>query len=120
MCSSYVKPDKRYFMNLKQELGEKIKRLRKRNGLTQEQLSEMINISSRNLSNIEQGISFPKPETLENILVSLNTTTQELFANEHIKTKEELIQGINDYVNKIRDNGKVLEQVYKVIRDLVE
>ena len=78
-------------MDIKKELGEKIKRLRKQNALTQEQLAEMIDISSRNLSNIEQGISFPKPETLEHILTSLNTTTQELFANEHIKTKEELV-----------------------------
>ena len=76
-------------MDIKKELGEKIKRLRKQNALTQEQLAEMIDISSRNLSNIEQGISFPKPETLEHILISLNTTTQELFANEHIKTKKD-------------------------------
>ena len=95
-------------MNLKQELGEKIKRLRKKKGLTQEQLSEMINISSRNLSNIEKGISFPKPETLESILVALDTTTQNLFANEHIKTKEELIKSINYYINKIQDNSQKL------------
>ena len=44
-------------MDLKKELGEKIKRFRKIRGLTQEQLAEMIDISARNLSNIEQGIS---------------------------------------------------------------
>lgn len=52
-------------MNLKQELGEKIKRIRKNRGLTQEQLAELIDISSRNLSNIELGQNFPKAETLE-------------------------------------------------------
>ena len=72
-------------MNIKKELGEKIKRLRKSRGLTQEQLAELVDISSRNLSNIEQGISFAKAETLEKIIISLNTSTQELFANNHIK-----------------------------------
>lgn len=52
-------------MNIKQELGEKIKRERKKRGLTQEQLAEMVDISSRNLSNIEVGQNFPKAETLE-------------------------------------------------------
>ena len=42
-------------MNIKKLLGEKIKRLRKNRGLTQEQFSEMINIAPRNLSRIEVG-----------------------------------------------------------------
>ena len=107
-------------MDIKKELGAKIKRLRKQNALTQEQLAEMIDISSRNLSNIEQGISFPKPETLEHSLTSLNTTTQELFANEHIKIKEELIMAINAYIGKIHNNQEKLEQIYKVLRDLID
>lgn len=107
-------------MNIKKEVGEKIKRLRKKSGLTQEQLAELVDISSRNLSNIEQGISFPKPETLENILESLSTTTQELFANEHIKTEQELIQNINLYINKIKGNRRMLEVIYKILRDIID
>ena len=42
-------------MNIKKELGEKIKRVRKSRGITQEQLAEMIDISPRSLSNIEVG-----------------------------------------------------------------
>ena len=102
------------------EIGKNIKRCRKAAGLTQEQLAEMIDISSRNLSNIEQGISFPKPETLEHILISLNTTTQELFANEHIKTKKELILAINAYIGKISNNQEKLEQIYKILKDLID
>ena len=61
-------------MNIKKELGEKIKRLRKQRGFTQEMFAELIDISSRNVSNIEQGISFPKPETLEKIIEIFRTT----------------------------------------------
>lgn len=106
-------------MNIKQELGEKIKRLRKRKGFTQEQLAEIVEISSRNISNIELGISFPKPETLEKILKALNTTTQELYATDHIKSEEELIAQINNYIETVKNDKSTLEKIYKIIRDLI-
>lgn len=107
-------------MNIKKELGEKIKRLRKSRGLTQEQLAELVDISSRNLSNIEQGISFAKAETLEKIIISLNTSTQELFANNHIKTNDEFLEQINRYIYLVKDDNKTLEKIYKILRDLLE
>ena len=107
-------------MNIKKELGEKVKRLRKEQGYTQEQFAEMIDISSRNVSNIEQGISFPKPETLEKIVKSFEITTEKLFTSDHIKSKEELLDSINQYVNKMSNNKKTLEIVYKILRDLIE
>ena len=78
-------------MNIKKTLGEKIKRVRKRRGLTQEQLAEMIDIAPRNLSKIEVGSCFVTAETLEKLLVALNVTTEELFANDHIKESKELL-----------------------------
>ena len=107
-------------MNIKRELGEKIKRKRKQKGLTQEQLSEMVDISSRNLSNIEVGANFPKAETLEKLLRALDISTEELFANDHIKTNSELIERINFYINSAKDDNETLEKIYKILRDLVE
>ncbi len=107
-------------MNIKQELGEKIKRLRKQRGLTQEQLAEMVDISPRNLSNIEVGVSFVKAETLEKIIDSLNVSTEELFANEHIKTNHELICEIDRYVNKVKDDNRSLEKIYRILKCLFE
>lgn len=107
-------------MDIKRELGQKIKRVRKKCGLTQEQLAEMIDISSRNLSNIELGVNYPKAETLEKILISLNITTEELFANEHLKTSSELLDGIHFYINSSKNDYKMLEKIYKILRDLVE
>lgn len=107
-------------MDIKKELGEKVKRLRKRRGLTQEQLAELIEISPRNLSNIEQGITFAKAETLEKIIKALNISTQELFANDHIKTNSEFMEQINLYLTRIKDDNSKLELVYKILRDLFE
>lgn len=107
-------------MNIKKELGEKIRRLRKLRGLTQEELAEMIDISSRNLSNIEQGISFAKAETLEKIISSLNTSTEELFATNHLKSNVELLEKINRYIETAQNDNKQLEIIYRVLRALME
>lgn len=107
-------------MDVKKSFGEKIKRLRKKRNLTQEQLAEMIDISPRNLSKIEVGDCFVKAETLEKLLRALGISTEELFANDHIKTNSELIERINFYINSAKDDNKTLEKIYKILRDLVE
>lgn len=59
----------------------------------------MIDISSRNLSNLEIGASFLKAETLEKLLIALNITTEELCANNHIKDGKALLADIYTYIN---------------------
>ncbi len=59
-------------MEIKKDFGEKVKRLRQKRKLTQEQLAEKIDISPRNLSKIEVGNCFVKAETLEKLLVALD------------------------------------------------
>ena len=57
-------------MNIKKAFGEKVKRLRNKRRLTQEQLAEIIEISPKNLSKIEVGVSFVSSETLEKLLIA--------------------------------------------------
>jgi len=110
---------KEFQMNIKKEIGERIKRVRKQKGLTQEELAEIMDISSRNLSNIELGNSFPKPETLEKFLDALNITTQTLFSNDSIKSDEELLNDINFLINSIKHDHRTLEKIYKILTDLI-
>ena len=107
-------------MNIKKTLGEKIKRVRKRRGLTQEQLAEMIDIAPRNLSKIEVGSCFVTAETLEKLLVALNVTTEELFANEHIKEPKELLSEIYEQLDSIQNNQQKLETIYKMISFIIK
>lgn len=107
-------------MDIKKELGEKIKRVRKTRGITQEQLAEMIDISPRSLSNIEVGGCFVKSETLEKIIDALNITTEELFANEHIKSNVELLKDIYSYINQVKNDNKILSKIYRILKCLVE
>lgn len=107
-------------MDIKKSFGEKVKRLRQKRKLTQEQLAEMIDISPRNLSKIEVGGCFVKAETLEKLLAALDVSTEELFANEHIKSNSELIESIHFYVDSAKDDHKMLEKIYKILRDLID
>ena len=54
-------------MGIKKDLGIKIKRMRLKRGMTQESLSEAVNISQRTLSGIEIGENFCTAETLDKI-----------------------------------------------------
>lgn len=107
-------------MDIKKSFGEKVKRLRKKKNLTQEQLAEIIDISPRNLSKIEVGDCFVKAETLERLLAALNISTEELFANDHIKSTSELLDSINFYIDSVKEDRRTLEKIYKILRDLIE
>ena len=103
-------------MDVKKSFGEKVKRLRKSRNLTQEQLAEMIDIAPRNLSRIEVGTSFVKAETLEKLLSALNVTTEELFANDHIKDPKELLADIYTNLEVVKNDTSKLEKIYKMIK----
>ena len=103
-------------MDLKKKLGEKIKRARKKHGYTQEQLAEMIDISSRNLSNIELGISYAKPQTLEKIITILKMSVNDTFFKDSVKSEEELAKECINFIKSIKNNRSQLEKVYKIIK----
>ncbi len=107
-------------MNIKNLLGEKVKRLRKMRGFTQEQFAEMIDITPRNLCRIESGENFVTSETLDKILVALNVPADILFTYEHLKDAKELLADIYTYIDKIKINHKQLEKVYRLLRFMVE
>lgn len=102
----------------KKQLGERIKRIGKQRGFTKEKLSEMIDISPKNLSNIEQEIYFVKADTLEKILTALDVTAEDLFATDSLKPNEELLKDINKIVESFRDDKEKLEIVYKIVKAL--
>ena len=69
--------------NTKELLGGRIKELRKGLKMTQEQLSEKIDVDPRYISRIELGKCFPSLETLENISRALRVEMRDLFDYKH-------------------------------------
>ena len=66
-------------------LGEKIRQLRKAKKLTQEQLAEMIGIDEKHLSRIEKGYHSPKYSIMQKLANALDFN---LFAMNDVKIKE--------------------------------
>lgn len=106
-------------MDIKIEFGEKIRRMRQNRGLTQEQLAESIEISQRALSAIERGENFVTSETINKLLKVLNTTSEELFATNHLKEPEELHSEILKNISKLLKNPQKLEIVYNITKSLL-
>lgn len=102
-------------MNIKKQLGTKIKRLRQKRGLTQEQFAEKIDIATRTLSGIETGENFVTSETLDKMLEILEVSSSELFAFDHIKPKDELIDEIVTDIQNLKDRVKI-ETIYKIVK----
>lgn len=64
---------------LKYGIGNKIRKYRKENGLTQEQLADKINVTKSRVSNWEQGINRPDADIIGNICRTLNVSPSDLL-----------------------------------------
>ncbi|ANU13686.1 Transcriptional regulator, MerR family, near polyamine transporter [Planococcus halocryophilus Or1] len=64
-------------------IGTKIKRLRLKNGLTQEELGKRTDLSKGFISQLERDMNSPSIETFFTLLEVLGTTPKEFFADEH-------------------------------------
>ena len=62
-------------------IGKRIQEFRKKKGMTQEELSEIIDISPHSLSALERGIYNIKLETLVKILNTLDISADEVFCD---------------------------------------
>jgi transcriptional regulator with XRE-family HTH domain len=68
---------------LRKDFGKRIRALRLKAKLTQEQLAELADISVDFLSMVERGINAPSFDTLEKIANALHVPVRELFLFEN-------------------------------------
>jgi len=74
----------------KRLVGERVQRLRKRKGLSQEELAAKIGIDTKSLSRLERGAHYPSMETLERIRVELNVELKDFFDFDPQPSAEEM------------------------------
>ena len=104
-------------MNKKELLGKRLRELRKRKGINQEKLAELINVDPTTISNIENGKNYPSMVNLENLLDVLNSSFMEAFDFEHKNNNENLITQIN---KRLKDNPEKVEDFYKIVMALTK
>ena len=92
MFKVYILVQKRFIMaNFKIGVGNNIKMYRKLKNITQEELSEIVGIHSRQLSKIETGEHFPSCKTLERICMALDVSPKEMFDFEFLEQEVECV-----------------------------
>ena len=103
-------------MEFKKIIGKGIKLARKAKNLTQEDLAEKIGMSTQNLSSIERGIYFPKPENVDKICEVFNITPDVLCRPAALPNKNKL--DIIHHINSILGTLEVeeLEQIFKIAK----
>ncbi len=102
-------------MNIKKLLGKRIQNIRNSKKITQEKLSEEVNIDRKSLSCIETGKAYPEAENLDKIMKALNVTPSEIFTFEHLQPNEILI---NEMVEEFSKNEDLTKTIYKIFKSL--
>lgn len=88
------------------KLGEKILKLRKKEGLSQEELGEKINVTRQTISNWELGETSPNPEQLKLLSKELHISLDELLDND--------IQNV--LIEKVSNTEKLSGTVLKLLK----
>ena len=99
-------------------LGARIRELRKRLKITQEQLAERLGLDQKHMSRIELGKSYPSLDRLKKISEVLEVTLPSLFEFEHMADGQERLKQINEMVQKLGEADQ--RRVYKIVKALWE
>ncbi len=105
-------------MNNLKLFGKRIKELRKKKKLTQEQLGELVNIDYKQIGNIETGTYFTTMATLERIALALDVEIKELFNFHHNQSKDEILSETITLLNGASE--ETLKIIYRIVKDIVK
>ncbi|MFD2411709.1 helix-turn-helix domain-containing protein [Paenibacillus rhizoplanae] len=104
--------------NLVKHVSQRIRYLRKSANLTQEQLSELLDIDRSYIGKIERGEVNVSLDTLERIAVALKVDSFEFFAGHNNKPDNTDKKDIIEKINLLMDsqNSEELKSIYEMIR----
>lgn len=101
----------------KKLLGARIKELRKAKGLSQDRLSEEIDIDSKHLSRIEVGKNYPSLDTLQKLAGALDVEIKDLFEFKHQVKQGDTRRTLAKLLDKADDN--VVRVLLKLIKEFI-
>jgi len=114
--SSCIVKNRGLGMDLK-KLGLRIKELRKKKKLTQDELSELAGMNSKHLGEVERGAINISIQNIDKIAESLGVPLLILLDIEHQKSKEELSREIAKMVEGSSDEQ--VQLIHRVVTDIV-
>lgn len=91
---------------MKMNIGENIRMLRRKRGITQEQLAEAIGISFQAVSKWEKGITMPDITLVPVLAAYFEVTTDRLLSFDRREMEEDIMRIVNDaYAYRENDPG---------------
>ena len=90
-------------------LGQNILELRKKNGLSQEQLGEKVNVTRQTISNWELQETAPNPDQLKLLSKALNVSVDDLLDND--------IQNV--VLSKVKVTEKQIGTIKKILKGII-
>jgi len=98
-------------------LGQRIRELRKKKGLTQEELGEKSGISYKYLGSIERGLENPSFRHLSRLAKSLGVELDEIFKFQHLEpSRSKILKNIGFSLNGMTDAE--IKLAFKLIKTL--
>ena len=104
-------------MDKRKVLGARIRELRKRKGISQENLAELVGVEPPSICNIETGRNYPTFQTLEKIVNVLELTFSDVFKFEQHQEASDLLIEID---NLLKQNPERIQDFYKILKALLE
>lgn len=104
---------------INKKLGNRIKYLRLQRGLSQEKLSEAIDIATTSLSYVETGRGFMTLATLEKLANVLGVDLYEIFQFSTIQTNKEMYEYIISKLKLIKNDDEKIKMVYNILKNIL-
>ena len=99
-------------------IGRRIKAAREKKQLTQEQLAELVDLSTMHISVIERGVKLPKLETLINIANVLDVSADVLLQDVINNRAEIFSSEVSTLMNKLPQEDQ--QRVLAALRSFIE
>lgn len=105
-------------MNTKEMIGARIREIRNTKGMTQERLSELMNINPKYLSSIERGLENPTLNTVLKLSDSLDVGLGDIFTNIEVEDPKKQKALINALLKRATDEQ--LKLAFKILSVIIK
>lgn len=104
--------------NFRKLLGKRIRYIRKKNELSQEQFAELICIDPNSVSRIECGVHYPSLDTLERISKVLKVEIRDLFIFNNKESAEEMRNFLTKTAAEV--GADKLRELVRAVRKVID
>ncbi len=97
-------------------IGERIKEARRKAGISQEKLGEIMDVATAYISRVERGSSQVNLKRLSQISIALSTPIEQLINGTAVESKNYLNKEFQDLLNKCsKDKQKLIYNIAKIV-----